>query len=61
MKLKLPTFECVRCGHRWHPQKAEVPVCCAFCKSPYWKRPTEILPEVLARHREECEACKRHD
>lgn len=59
MKLDLPTFECLRCGHRWHPKKEEVPVCCAFCKSPYWQKPSEKPSEALERHQKKCEACKR--
>ena len=37
--LKLPTYECRRCGHVWHPRKPHVPTCCARCKSPYWRQP----------------------
>lgn len=34
--IKLPRFECLRCGHKWHPAREEVPRSCAYCKSPYW-------------------------
>jgi len=39
MQVKLPMFECLRCGHKWYPKKPEVPRCCGKCKSPYWNKP----------------------
>ncbi len=58
--VKLPTFECLRCGHRWHPKKEEKPRCCGFCKSSYWDSPTMSGNEsvVKRRHVSECVACK---
>lgn len=37
--VKLPTMECTRCGHTWHPAKPLMPKRCGNCKSPYWDRP----------------------
>lgn len=56
--IKLPTFECTRCGHHWHPKKEEKPRCCGFCKSSYWDKPVDKESEVKARHVKECTACK---
>jgi hypothetical protein len=39
-EILLPTFECLRCGHTWHPRNPEKPRCCAKCKSPYWDVPS---------------------
>lgn len=58
MKVKLPTFECLRCGHRWHPRNEELPKCCGFCKSPYWNEPTDEESKAKERHELECAACK---
>jgi predicted Zn-ribbon and HTH transcriptional regulator len=40
-QVELPVFECLRCGHKWSPRKAETPLRCGACKSPYWKTPPE--------------------
>jgi DNA-directed RNA polymerase subunit RPC12/RpoP len=37
--IALPEYECLRCGNKWHPRKAEVPERCGRCKSPYWFKP----------------------
>ena len=36
MKVWLPRFQCLRCGHSWHPKAEAVPLRCAKCKTPYW-------------------------
>lgn len=56
--MKLPTFECLRCGHRWHPKKEEKPRCCGFCKSPYWAVPSEKGSAAKERHEMGCAMCK---
>lgn len=34
----LPTVgPCTRCGAQWTPQKPEMPIRCAKCKSFYWR------------------------
>ena len=38
MNMLLPSFDCVRCLHRWIPRKEAQPVRCPACKSPYWNR-----------------------
>lgn len=58
MKVKLPTFECQRCGHHWHPKKEEMPRCCAFCKSPYWNTAPNKESEVKAKHISMCGTCR---
>lgn len=40
VSYELPTFECKRCGHTWHPRNPEKPRCCARCKTPYWDVPS---------------------
>lgn len=35
---QLPTYECKRCKHKWHPRTTEKPLLCPGCKSPYWDR-----------------------
>jgi hypothetical protein len=59
MKVKLPKFECLRCGHKWNPRSEEVPLRCAFCKSPYWNKATlngASVPEH--KHEQECMGCR---
>jgi len=38
MDIKLTTLTCKRCRHTWIPRKAELPIRCAKCKSPYWNK-----------------------
>lgn len=58
MKVKLPRFECQRCGHKWTPRNEEQPLRCAFCKSPYWRK-AAVSPSVRqGKHSEECVGCK---
>jgi predicted nucleic acid-binding Zn-ribbon protein len=58
MKIHLPTLECLRCGHMWHPKKESMPMCCAFCKSPYWKIPSEKTSDAMRKHTDGCEPCR---
>lgn len=63
MKLKLPTFECQRCEHKWHPEKEEVPKVCAYCKSPYYKSVSMRGPSPQkGRHAKDCQSplCNGH-
>lgn len=55
MKIKLPTFVCLRCGHRWHPAKPRKPLNCAFCKSPAWQ--TKGKSAQRRRHDQKCVVC----
>jgi hypothetical protein len=61
MKVKLPKFECLCCGHKWNPRNEETPIRCAFCKSPYWNRAsseeTDHAP-AKAKHAEACLGCR---
>lgn len=58
MKVKLPKFSCLRCGHEWNPRNEEKPLRCAFCKSPYWqKAPAREVPQT-AKHGEICLGCR---
>jgi ribosomal protein L37E len=61
MKIKLPTLTCLRCGHRWHPKREELPKCCGFCKSPYWNTEPEDRSKAKERHTVECEPCRNGD
>jgi hypothetical protein len=55
MKVKLPTFECLRCEHKWHPEKESEPKVCAYCKSPYYKSVSmQGASPQRARHAREC-------
>ena len=38
-EVVLPTLECLRCGHTWHPRRSQLPTCCPKCGSPYWDKP----------------------
>jgi len=59
MKVRLPKFECLRCGHKWAPRVEEKPLRCAFCKSPYWERPMSDKESVrLAQHDQDCVGCR---
>lgn len=57
VEITLPVFECLRCTHHWHPKKPEKPVCCAFCKSPYWDKQPEKPVGAKKRHDRECKTC----
>ena len=43
LRISLPEYRCLRCGHVWHPKKPQVPTRCAACGDPYYDRP-RILP-----------------
>jgi len=49
-EIKLPTLNCLRCGHHWFPKRPQLPKICPTCKSPYWNKiktkynRTEIRP-----------------
>lgn len=38
--MKIPTLECLKCGHIWTPRKAN-PEVCPKCKSYAWNEPKE--------------------
>lgn len=59
MEVKLPSFECLRCGHKWHPRNEEVPTCCAFCKSSYWQKAPKKPSKAFEHHQTECLTCKK--
>jgi hypothetical protein len=63
MKVKLPTFECLRCTHKWHPEKEEKPKVCAFCKSPYYESVSmQGTSPQKGRHARDCQSplCNGH-
>ena len=60
MKIKLPKFKCLRCGHEWSPKKEEKPLRCAFCKSPYWEKAPTNESGLAGRHAEDCVGCREH-
>jgi len=37
----LPSYTCLRCGHKWHPRTDKKPNACPNikCHSPYWNVP----------------------
>lgn len=37
-KIHVGICTCLHCGHRWLPRINFMPLCCASCKSPYWRR-----------------------
>lgn len=49
---------CLRCAHKWHPKKEKLPLCCAFCKSPYWNTAPDKTSSRLADHQKKCKACR---
>jgi hypothetical protein len=53
VNVKIPVFECLRCGHRWCAKKQERPVCCGFCKNPRWDVAGEPS-NAQDRHRKDC-------
>lgn len=59
MKIVLTTLSCLRCGHKWHPKKTQVPVCCGFCKSPYWQTASAKPSKTLSKHATECNECRK--
>jgi hypothetical protein len=53
--LHLPTFECLKCGHRWHPREPKEPIRCGFCKTPYWRQGMSGGPsKTMGRHEKDC-------
>lgn len=42
-EVMLPKYECLRCGHVWHPRLPRKPSRCGRCKNPYWDRPRIYL------------------
>ena len=34
--IEIPTYECLRCGHTWHPRQPERPRLCPRCKTVRW-------------------------
>jgi len=40
-RIRLPKFNCLRCGHEWHPRKPERPRRCANCKDSNWDKPRQ--------------------
>jgi hypothetical protein len=58
MKVKLPFFECLRCGHRWAPKKEEKPLRCAYCKSPYWEKAPNQESVMAGKHHDGCVECR---
>jgi len=46
--MKLPTLECKRCGHTWHPRTDKLPDVCPNpkCKSRYWNKPRKLPKEI---------------
>lgn len=45
--MPLPTYECLRCGHKWHPRSDRRPDRCPNrkCNSPYWDKPRKAAME----------------
>ena len=43
--MPLPTFECLRCGHKWHPRTDRRPDRCPKCNSPYRDKPRKATLE----------------
>jgi hypothetical protein len=58
MKVKLPKFNCLRCGHKWNPRNEQEPLRCAFCKSPYWNKAPNPGLVRAPKHDEECVGCR---
>lgn len=43
---------CLRCGHKWLPNKVDMPRACPSCHSPYWDIPRTIRArKVTKRYR----------
>ena len=57
MKVKLK-FACLRCGHKWNPRGEEVPLRCAYCKSPYWSKAPGAVSVPESKHEQECMGCR---
>lgn len=47
--MELPTLECKRCGHKWHPRRDQLPAVCPNlkCKSSYWNRERRVPRKVV--------------
>lgn len=51
MFIELPTYTCLRCGHRWVPRIPK-PRHCARCNSPYWDRPRKLTANKTGKQGE---------
>lgn len=40
-ELEVPRRTCERCGHSWILRRAQEPMICPKCKSPYWNKPRQ--------------------
>jgi len=47
--VKVPEYECLRCGYKWIPRSERVPRRCPQCKSRYWDRKVERQTVVDAQ------------
>lgn len=48
-KVQIWGFKFERCDHEWVPRdRAQPPVVCPKCKSPYWDRPRQNTAVVAA-------------
>jgi len=36
--MMIEIWVCKRCGHRWANRKAQKPIICPKCKTPYWDK-----------------------
>ena len=44
IEIKIKGYKCERCNHEWIPRnKAENPMICPKCKSPYWNKPRKKI------------------
>lgn len=43
IEIKVPGYQCGRCGHKWIARKKDKPIICPKCKSPYWDIPKKNI------------------
>jgi len=53
--MKLPRYECNRCGYKWVPRSEKVPMACANpkCRSPYWNKIRERKVKQVDKNSED--------
>lgn len=52
IEIAIKQLKCLRCGHEWIPNKAELPRVCPSCHNPYWNKPKKAkMIRILTKRR----------
>lgn len=48
MTIEIPTLECKRCRHEWHPRAGKRPEACPHCRSRMWDKAKRAVEESVS-------------